>query len=140
MNKQALISMLAASAIIVAGGAFYGGIVFAKSQTPRSFAGANLQNFKNRQGGGGNGINMTSGSIISKDDKSITLQLPNNGGSKIIFYSQSTQIGKFTSGTSDDLTSGINVSIVGTANSDGSVTAQNIQIRPAGQNGPTGSK
>jgi hypothetical protein len=69
--------------------------------------------------------------VIAKDATSITLQLPGNAGSKIIFYSATTQISKMASGTPVDLANGTNVSITGTANSDGSVTAQAIQIRPA---------
>ncbi|MCX6722432.1 MAG: DUF5666 domain-containing protein [Candidatus Staskawiczbacteria bacterium] len=119
--------------IIVIGGAFYGGMIYGKSQTPRgNFPGGNFQTRINR----GNGGNFISGNIISKDNSSITLQIPNNGGSKIIFYSGTTQINKSASGTADDLATGTSVSITGTTNSDGSVTAQSIQIRPAGQARP----
>ena len=84
----------------------------------------------NRTGGGGNFI---SGSIISEDSTSITLQLAGNAGSKIIFYSGYNSNWKMASGTASDLSTGTNVSVTGTTNSDGSVTAQSIQIRPAGQ-------
>ncbi|MCX6718314.1 MAG: DUF5666 domain-containing protein [Candidatus Staskawiczbacteria bacterium] len=116
--------------LVIVGGSFFGGMLYGKSQNSRSFAGnGTFQTRINRAGTGGNFI---SGSIISKDATSITLQLPNNTGSKIIFYSDTTQIAKSATGTANDLATGTSVSVTGTTNSDGSVTAQSIQIRPAG--------
>jgi len=125
--------------IIIAGGSFYGGMLYAKSQATNS-AEANRAGFAglaNRTGRTGDGANFTTGSIIGKDSTSITLQLPGTGGSKIIFYSTTTPISKMTSGTSTDLANGTNVSVTGTTNADGTITAQSIQIRPAGQGAPT---
>jgi len=118
--------------IILIGGAFYGGMLYGKTQARPGFTGANgsFQTRINR----GNGGNFISGDIISKDATSITLKMPNNGGSKIIFYSGTTQINKSATGTANDLANGTAVSVTGTTNSDGSITAQSIQIRPAGQN------
>ena len=136
MKKSALITILVILAIVIAGGSFYGGVMYAKSQISAAATAARA-GFAGRTGraGGAAGAGFVSGNVIAKDASSITLQIPNNGGSKIIFYSTSTQIGKFTSGTADDLTNGTTVMVTGTTNSDGSVTAQSIQIRPAGQNG-----
>jgi hypothetical protein len=131
MNKTSKIIVAIIVLLLVGGGAFYGGILYGKSQNTRpSFAGGSFQTRINRNGA--NGSSFISGNIITKDSSSITLQLQNNNGSKIIFYSGTTQINKFASGTADDLATGTTVSIVGTTNSDGSITAQSIQIRPAG--------
>ncbi len=138
MKKTSLIVVSVIILLVVSGGAFYGGMVYGKSQNARSgILSTNFQATRaNRTGGpnGNPGINFISGNIISKDSNSITLQLPNGGGSRIIFYSDTTQISKMATGISDDLITGTSVSVNGTTNSDGSVTAQSIQVRPAGQN------
>lgn len=82
---------------------------------------------RNRMGGAGGGF--VNGEIISKDDKSITVKL-RDGGSKIVFLSGTTEITKSITGASSDLEIGKNTIISGKQNSDGSVTAETIQIRP----------
>jgi hypothetical protein len=137
MDKKIKIATIIVLAILVGGGSFYGGMKFEQSQSANKradFAGGNFQGV--RTNGNNTGSGMTSGSIISKDDKSITLQLPNNAGSKIIFYSDSTEISKFSKGLIDDLNTGDNIMVSGKSNTDGSITAQTIQMRPTdlGQN------
>jgi len=85
-------------------------------------------------GGSKNG-GVTMGEILSRDDKSITIKL-RDGGSKIILYSVTTEISKFTAGAIDDLTVGSNIMINGKTNNDGSITAQTIQLRPTIQGTP----
>ena len=131
MKKIIIIFIVAI--IVVGGGAFYGGMLYGQSiRTSRT--GADMSAFRNGDGGAGgnrgNSANFASGQIVSMDSNSITLKLGNNAGSKIIFFSGTTQIGKFTQGTSADLSANENVIVTGTANSDGSITAQSIQIRP----------
>ncbi|MCX6743902.1 MAG: DUF5666 domain-containing protein [Candidatus Parcubacteria bacterium] len=120
--------------LIVGAGAFYGGMVYGKSSKPVSGAGQRFGqgggNFSGQRANGGNGDSMINGTILAKDDKSITVKLRDNG-SRIIFFSDSTSVGKFVSGASADLTVGENVMVNGKANTDGSVSASNIQIRPA---------
>ncbi len=118
--------------IIVLVGVFYGGVSYGKSQTvstsgtsgAAAFAGARTR------GAGGTGFGgATVGQIISEDATSITVALP-NGGSKIVFLDSTTPITKQTSGTMSDLVIGTNVSVIGATNTDGSVSAQSVQIRP----------
>lgn len=113
--------------LVVGGGAFYGGIKYNQS-TRQNPARRDLgeQMFGNRQRVAGG---FTAGEIISKDGQSIIIRHPDNG-SKIIFFSDSTEITKFAEGALSDLEVGKNVSVNGSANSDGSITAQSIQLRP----------
>ena len=53
-------------------------------------------------GGIRSNANFIAGSVIAKDDKSLTIKLP-DGGSKIIFYSVSTEIMKTATGTLEEL-------------------------------------
>ena len=132
MKKSVLITLLVILAIAIAGGSFWAGMSYGNSQatTATATARANFAGRAGRMGGATSGAGFVSGSIISKDPTSITISSA-GGGSKIIFYSNTTQIGKMTTGTADDLSTGKNVMITGTTNSDGSITAQSIQIRPA---------
>ena len=146
MNNT-LIAVAVVGLIIAGGAGFYGGMKYQTTQTPTrgagQFAGGNFAG-GNRGGGRGGGANGAFGTIIAKDANSITVQLggPNatstNGdasGSKIVLYDKSTQIGKMVTGSPADLTVGQMIIANGTANSDGSITAQMIQIRPAGVGG-----
>jgi hypothetical protein len=139
-------------AILAGGISFYGGSVFAKKQSPAfpNGARANGQFQMNGRmlggqaaaGQGKNGAGFLNGEVVSKDGTSITLKLQNtpgqaNGqtGSKIVFYSASTTVSKMASGSIDDLAPGTNVMVIGQTGTDGSVTAQSIQIRPDGSLG-----
>jgi hypothetical protein len=132
MKKNQTIIVFIIIAIIIGIGAFYGGMQFGKSQI-NSAQQQRRQAFNgqaiNQNGRPGNGNNFVNGEILAKDDKSVTLKLL-DGGSKIIFFSDSTQITKSATGAVADLTTGENLMVNGTTNTDGSITAQTIQIRP----------
>jgi len=131
MQKNILIVLSVLVLLVVGGGSFYGGMIYSKSQrTMPNFGNGNFQGVRNGTNGNGAGGGMTSGEITAKDSNSITVKLPNSKGSKIIFFSSDTQITKSASGTSEDLANGVNVSIIGTANTDGSITAKSIQLMP----------
>lgn len=80
--------------------------------------------------GGRAGANRpVSGEVISTDEKTVTVKMA-DGSSKIVLISGSTQINKASQATKTDITTGMKVAVFGTTNSDGSVTAQNIQLNP----------
>ncbi len=112
--------------ILIGGGAFYGGMLYGKSIRPDLSANLNRQRMNGAQQNGG----FSGGEIIKKDDKSITVKL-NNGGSQIILFSNTTKVMKSAEGSATDLIVGGQVTITGSKNQDGSITAQSIQLRPA---------
>ena len=130
--------------VIVGGGAFYGGVAYAQ-MSRGGLGGGNFGNFSTEDrarftangspGGmrGQAGMNggFTAGEVISKDETSITIKMQ-DGNTKIVLVGSSAQILKSSAGSTDDLSVGAQVNITGSANSDGSLTAQSIQIRPEG--------
>lgn len=141
MNTK-IITAVIITAVIIAIGSFYGGMKYVGGQTA-SAANSRGQFQRQVQFGSGNGVvtraaqtgGFVSGSILSKDPTSVTISL-GSGGSKIVLLATSTQVVKTTAGSPGDLETGTEVTIIGSPNSDGSITAQSIQIRPAGMSGP----
>ena len=144
MNNTAIIIM---SIVIFGGGSFYAGMKYDQSKNPVAagntgrFAAlspeerqARSQQFGGMMGMGGRGMRagqggFSAGEILSKDDKSITIKL-RDGGSKIIFLSDTTKVMKAVDGSSKDLAVGEQVIAAGKTNADGSVTAESVQVRP----------
>ncbi len=114
------------------GGSFYGGMTYAKSQTPaRPTAGQFGAGRTGFARGGAAGGGAATGQIVTSDSTSMTIQLANSSSTQLVLLGNSTTIAKTVAGSSADLTPGTNVIVVGQANSDGSITAQSVQIRPA---------
>lgn len=140
-----LVLPLVIVALVLSGGSFYGGTVYAKNARMTSaasrqggFGNGSFGGMRNGNGTGGQGrgnmAGFSNGEIVSKDASSLTLKL-RDGGSKIIFYSSSTTIGKMTNGSIDDVVAGENITVTGTPNQDGSIAATMIQLRPQGMPG-----
>ena len=150
MSGKSIIITLSIALVVGAGG-FYGGTIYEKGSLSKQglLRSASTQGVNGGQrgpgGGGGrfgqggpggnNSGNFVAGQITAKNDNSITIQ-GRDGSSKIVFYSGSTSIGKAVQGATSDLASGEQVVVSGQANSDGTVNAQNIQIRPTDQQPP----
>ena len=137
-NARVLVPVICV--LIGLGVGFFGGIEYknyqansARANFTAGGANGNFQRFNangtrmpGQTGRGG----ATIGSILSLDPKSITIKL-SDGRSKIIVLSGSTTYSNTVSASQLDLKAGANVAISGTPNSDGSVTAINVQINPA---------
>ena len=124
--------------IIVTCGVFYGGMKYGESKAAQGFGqqkgfpstgdtsptgpmNGNLGNMAR--------VGFTTGEVISKDEESITIKLQ-DGGSKIIFFSDSTEISKTAEGSINDIEVGKQITVTGEQNSDGSYTAKTIQLSP----------
>lgn len=130
--------------ILVGAGAFFGGMKFQQRQQPllnaiRDQAGSG-QGVRKMMGAGnagsgyagtGKGFQPVVGEIISQDESSLTVKMP-DGSSKIVVMGESVTVSKMADGSRADLVEGAQVTVMGTTNSDGSVTAQTVQIVPEG--------
>ena len=146
-NKNIVVVIVVA--VVAAGAGFFGGMKYTAGQgngNSRSGGFANLTPEQRQArfgqfGGGGRGNRaaggFANGSVLSKDDKSVTIKLNDGSGSKIIFTSASTQVMKAVSGSVADVVVGGQISAMGTPNADGSLNAETIQIRP---NTPPGDR
>jgi len=125
------------------GAGFFGGIQYRNYQINKargSFAAGGATGAQRFVGGtrGGTGTGTgarggfggaVTGSILSVDGNSFTVKLA-DGSSKIVLFSASTTYSNTISAAQTDLKVGGNVMVMGSTNSDGSVTATNVQINP----------
>ena len=122
--------------VVVAGGSFYAGQSMASSAAPAAVRTGAATGFAGRGGGGRAGGGFTAGQIVSAGNGSISIQQQNGSSSEIVLITPTTQILKTIAGSASDLSTGAQVTVTGTSNSDGSLTATSIQIRPAGATYP----
>lgn len=127
--------------VLVGGGSFYAGMRYGQGgRGTRNLGGGTVRfqqggaGMESARGIRGNGADsgFTTGEVISKDDKSVTLKL-RDGGSQIVFLPGSTAVMKTVGGSAADVSVGAQLVITGTANPDGSLTAQSVQVRPEQQ-------
>jgi len=112
--------------------------MYQKNQTP-SFGGAvGRGNFVGRFGVQGGqsaaAFRPVRGQVLSMANDSMTVKM-SDGSTKIVVLSESTAFMQSTKAALSDVKTGDTVNVVGTANSDGSVTATDIQINPPAQGG-----
>lgn len=131
MKNKLIIVGIVALVVGLAGGYFIG-----KGSTPKNpyALGQGAATGTRRGGGFQQGAGLVTGNIISTTDNSITVQ-SRDGSSRIVFFGSSAEVSKFVQGAASDLSVGETVVVAGTSNSDGSINAQTIQIRPAMPNG-----
>ena len=146
MNKK-MVPILIAAVVVAGAGGFFAGLKYGQSKSSQLPLG-NMRNLtaeqrqqmaqqnggRNFQGMQPNGTGernggFLNGEIIFKDDKSATVKL-RAGGSQIIFFSEATAFTKSATSTAGDLKVGDTVMVNGSANADGSVNAESIQLMP----------
>lgn len=132
MNKNLIIAAILI--VIALAGGFFTGMQYEKSKAS-SFAGGTFMmggngQMRGRFGGGQNAaFRPVRGQVLSIDSTGMTVKL-SDGSSKIVVVAPSTMFIKSSSASASDMKSGDTVVVVGMANSDGSVTAQDVQINP----------
>lgn len=147
-SNRRLLPLIGALLLVVV--AFGGGFAVANAVAPKTTAaaGTDRQGFGNgtfgpgasgRPGGGGfgGGASGTVGSV-SSDQMTITTAA---GAQRIVLLTPTTTVTQITSTTKalSDIASGTTVTVVGTSNPDGSVTATNVIIGNAGLFGRGGN-
>lgn len=134
MNKKSMVVTIMLIASITAVAGFFAGMKYQQSRRSQFFTqngnrpGNNTMIFGGL-GGTRSGARPVSGEIIKADETSVTVKLQ-DGSSKIIMVSETTNINIADKGTKSDLITGTQVIIFGSENTDGSISALNIQINP----------
>ena len=125
-------NILVVGVIVVLFGAlaFFGGMKYQESRrgsVARQFGGGQM----NRNGltAGRQGFRPVAGEIISSDATSVTVKLT-DGSTKIVILTDKTTINKAEATTKDDLKTGQSIAVFGSENTDGTVTAQSVQVNP----------
>ncbi len=131
---------IVAVAVVFAGAGFWGGMTYAANVAPATskLPGAGGVTFRTRDGSGGGPFgSATIGTVIKTGNGSFNVQLPNSTstgattGTKLVLVSASTQVDELQSVPASNVRVGQTVTVAGSANSDGSITASSIMIRPA---------
>lgn len=139
MKQTNLILIGIVALVIGAAAGFFGGMKYQESKSPVNMMGLT----SDQRGPGGQrtfglaGATRTvgarngavAGEILSVSDKSITVKLSDDT-SKIILLTDTTTVNKSSVGSKTDLTTGTKIAVFGMTNSDGSVTAQRVQLNP----------
>ncbi len=150
MKSKNTLTIVAVVLIIVAAvGGFFVGMQYQKSQTGaafRQFGGGNFAGGANSGNGtfvrrGANGGTQTftpvRGQILSLGSGTMTVK-EQDGSTKIVVLGSNTTFVQSQTASLSDLKQGDTVMVVGNQNSDGSVTATDVQINPQGLGRPSG--
>ncbi len=150
MNRTVKIIVTIVVLLAVAGGSFYGGTLYGKSQLQASFAAARGRGgaFPGGAGsivvgelpsGAGQGEGQTLGGALFGQIKEIgdgAMVISDNNGKQIqVKVTDTTLIEKQASVSLADLAAGETVLISGSTAADGTVTARSVQVAPAGRFG-----
>lgn len=149
MNRILKIVLAVVGAVVLGVACFYGGMVYGQSQS--ASARTQAGRFGNGQGGyvfqgrGGNGQGNAQGGggfgQITEIGDGYMVIADNNGNQTRVTVTDTTLIEKNASVELTDLSTGETVMVSGSTASDGSITARNVQVAPAGRfGGPNGGQ
>ncbi len=145
MTKYAVPALIAVIAVL---GGFYGGFRFGQNNVSAQGSGAGGATANASPGAGRNACSTTGGAgrtgananratvfgqITAVAGNVVTIHNPTCNTDAKVTLSSNSVIRKSVDGTAADLANGTNVTIQGTKNADGSITANNANILPPGQ-------
>ncbi|HVW82933.1 MAG TPA: DUF5666 domain-containing protein [Candidatus Paceibacterota bacterium] len=134
MNKNLIVTG-AVALIVGAGLGYFGSTAFAKAPA-RGAAFAARGSFTASSSAFARGGNQAAGAVLAgtvaaKDAGSITLDT-RDGSSHVVLLTPATAVEKTVAGSLADIAVGSAVSVTGSTNSDGSLSASAVELRPAG--------
>lgn len=138
MKHKNLIIVGAVALVVGLGVGYEGAHAFAAPAKNTAFARGNFTGggaagaFGARTGGNQAMGGLLTGTVASKDAGSITLNT-RDGSSHVVLTTPDTTVQKSVQGALTDVAVGATVIVTGATNSDGSVSATSIQLRPAMQ-------
>lgn len=130
-------------ALIIGLGVGYEG-AHALATTPKTGAaafaarGTGGAGFTGARGGNQAAGGLLTGTVAAKDSGSITLNT-RDGSSHVVLVTPDTTVSKSVNGSLSDIAVGSTIIVSGSTNSDGSVSATLVQLRPALPNAGTSS-
>ena len=144
-NKNTLTIVAVVLIIVAAVGGFFVGMQYQRSQTGAAFrqfgGGANGGNgaFVRRGANGGTQtFTPVRGQVLSLGSGTMTVK-EQNGSTRIVVLGSNTSYSQSQAASISALKQGDTVMVVGNQNSDGSVTATDVQINPQGLGKPSGA-
>lgn len=135
------LALTAVVVVIVGGIGFGAGMKYQSSRQPAwgrlGATGNRAGNMMRPSGGreaGGQLMNRlggrpVAGEVIAINDNTLTIKSP-DGSTRLVVLSETTNINQATTADKSEIKVGSNVAVFGSDNSDGSVTAQNVQLNP----------
>lgn len=127
-NKPIVIGVIAL--IVGVGVGYFGATAFAAPAKTASARGAAGSFTGLRAGNQASGAGLLTGTVAAISSGSITLDT-RDGSSHVVLTTPDTTVSKSVTGSLSDVTVGSTAIVSGTTNSDGSVSASLIQLRPA---------
>jgi hypothetical protein len=127
IDQKTIVTAAIALIIGFLGGHFISGGTAKTASFPGGGVGFSRGASSGRTMGGG----FLSGTVAKQDSGSITVNT-RDGSSHVVLLTPDTTVSKSVNGALTDIATGSEVIVSGTTNSDGSVSASLIQLRPAG--------
>ncbi len=150
MNRTLQIILGVVLLVAVAGGSFYGGTLYGRSQAQTNFLarrtggapGAGALFGDPNQAGNARRGNGQAGFLFGQIEEirdGVLIVTDSNGKQTQVQVTDTTLIEKNASVKVTDLQKGETVVVSGSPGSDGSITARSVQVAPAGRFGPGGA-